>query len=1279
MGCNGEGQLGDGTTIQRNVPVQILVGGVQAVAAGDGHSLIVRTDGSLWAMGLNAYGELGDGTTTQRDAPVLVLSGGVQAVAAGDLQTVAAGGRHTLFVKTDGSLWAMGDNTYGQFGGETRTQYDSPVQILAGGVQAVAAGAYHSLILETDGSLWAMGDNTYGQLGDGTTIQRSSPVQIFSGGVRTMAAGDWHTLILMTDGSLWATGANWWGQLGDGTTIQRNAPVQIVSGGVRAVTAGGALSLFIKTDGSLWAIGGTTDSNNAPVQLLSGGVQAAATRGTHSLILKTDGSLWGIGGNTFGQLGDGTTTPRDLPELIAVNVQKIAAGTCYSLIVTGADPDVPQITVQPKDAIVATGQSVTLSVVASGLGTLTYQWRRNGVVIEGATAASYTIDSFGADQAGSYDVVISAGMSVTTSRSAQLVAAQTSIIPANLEVGEETVPYQILVSSNVDWTATADADWVMLSKASGSREGNILVTAARNSTGADRVATIRVNGALHTLTQRAAGAPLQELWACGSDFYGQLGDNRLLQHLIPSEVAAEIGAIAAGSSHSLMVKTDGSLWAMGSNTFGQLGDGTTTQRNSPVEILSGGVRAAAAGARHSLIVRTDSSLWAMGFNTYGELGDGTTVQRISPVQILSDGVQAVAAGGLHSLILKTDGSLWAMGANGYGQLGDGTTTQRNSPVQILSGGVQAVAAGDNHSLILKTDGSLWAMGMNTYGQLGDGTTVQRNSPVQILSNGVQAVAAGGNHSLIVKTDGSLWAMGMNTNGELGDATTANRPSPVLVLSGGVQAVAAGFYHSLILKTDGSLWAMGDNSSGQLGDGTTTQRNTPELIAVNVQKFAAGGLHSLLVATGDISLFAPTFTTQPANQAAATGGTASFTAAASGVPTPALQWQASTDAGRTWANLADASPYSGTATGTLGITDATVAMNGGQYRCVATNGVGSATSEVAVLAVVKSDQTISFGALPGRTYGDAGFNVSASTTSGLPVSFFVISGPATIAGSTVTLTGAGTVTIRASQAGDANYNAAPSVDRSFTVAKATQRIRFPAIGHKTYGDAVFNLRATASSGLLVTYSVISGPATIAGSTLTLTGAGTVTIRASQAGDANYNAAPSVDRSFTVAKAAQKTSFPSIGRRTYGDAAFDLSASASSGLPVTYIVISGPATTAGRTVTLTGAGTVTIRASQAGDANYKAAASVNRSFTIAKARLTAKADDKTKVRGTANPVLTITYTGFVYGETAAVLDSLPTASTTARTGSPAGTYPITLSGGSDSNYAITLQKGALTVTR
>jgi hypothetical protein len=247
--------------------------------------------------------------------------------------------------------------------------------------------------------------------------------------------------------------------------------------------------------------------------------------------------------------------------------------------------------------------------------------------------------------------------------------------------------------------------------------------------------------------------------------------------------------------------------------------------------------------------------------------------------------------------------------------------------------------------------------------------------------------------------------------------------------------------------------------------------------------------------------------------------------------------------------------------------------------------------------VAPNQTITFGALATETYGVAPFTISATASSGLPVSFAVTSGPATVSGSTVTVTGVGTVTIQATQSGNTTYSAATPVSQSFTVSKAGQTITFGALSNVTFGVAPFTITATSSSGLPVSFSVASGPATVSGNTITVTGAGTVTIKASQAGNADYTAATAVTQTFTVAKESQTITFGALPSISHTAPPFTLSATASSGLAVTYTVVSGPAKISGNTVTLTGGtGLVTIKASQAGNGNWNAATPVTQSFTV-----------------------------------------------------------------------------------
>ena len=243
---------------------------------------------------------------------------------------------------------------------------------------------------------------------------------------------------------------------------------------------------------------------------------------------------------------------------------------------------------------------------------------------------------------------------------------------------------------------------------------------------------------------------------------------------------------------------------------------------------------------------------------------------------------------------------------------------------------------------------------------------------------------------------------------------------------------------------------------------------------------------------------------------------------------------------------------------------------------------------------KASQSISFGSLAAKTFGAADFMVSASTPSGLVVSF-AGSGNCTMSGATVHITGAGSCTVTASQAGNANYEAAPAVAQTFAIAKAAQSITFGTFTSKTWGDPDFTVTATSTSGLAVAFAA-AGPCTVSGAVVHLTGAGSCLVTASQSGDANYEAALPHAQLIAVAKANQAITFGALANKTLGDPDFVVSPTASSGLPISFTFIGG-CTLSGTTVHLVAAGSCAITASQSGDANYNVAAEVSQSFTIA----------------------------------------------------------------------------------
>ncbi len=154
---------------------------------------------------------------------------------------------------------------------------------------------------------------------------------------------------------------------------------------------------------------------------------------------------------------------------------------------------------------------------------------------------------------------------------------------------------------------------------------------------------------------------------------------------------------------------------------------TPTPVASPTPISTSVTPRLAAGDSHTLALKSDGTVWAWGHNGDGQLGDGTFTNRTTPVQVKDlSGVIAIDGGQHnHSLAVKSDGTVWGWGNNDDGHLGDGTYTNRNSPVQVADfGDAIAVAGGDSHSLALKSDGTVWAWGANWHGQLGDGTKLR---------------------------------------------------------------------------------------------------------------------------------------------------------------------------------------------------------------------------------------------------------------------------------------------------------------------------------------------------------------------------------------------------------------------------------------------------------------------------------------------------------------------------------------------------------------------------
>jgi alpha-tubulin suppressor-like RCC1 family protein len=573
----------------------------------------------------------------------------------------------------------------------------------------------------------------------------------------TFSAGTTHSLSIHADGTLWATGDNEYGQLGlPASTVNSASWVQV----------------------------GTATN----------WVQVAAGY-YHSLGLRADGTLWAWGNNTAGQLGSTTNNGTDAPTApaqIAGTYTQVAAGQYHSL---GLRAD----------------------------GTL-WAWGDN-----------------------------------TFGQLGNSVISDTNPVP-----GQVAGTYvQVAAGHNHSLGLRADGSlWAWGNNAFGQ-----LATTANQGTQSPTPTPLQVPGtysqvdagAYHNLGLRADGS----LWAWGSNNSGQLG-NSAPNATTPTQVGTDLYTqLAAGNGFSLGLRADGSLWAWGSNNSGQLGSAAnsgTSRANSTPTRVAGTYAQVAAGHSHSLALRADGSLLAWGFNGNGELGNSINIGTYTPNPTpTATGTalptRSTAAGTDHGLAVRADGTLWSWGANDYGQLGNGTTTASLVPVQVgTDRDWVMVAGGRSYSLGLKANGALYAWGLNSFGQLGvaatSGTLVATSTPTRVGTDLYIRIAAGDRHSLALRPDGTLWAWGANTNGQLGstinNGTNTANPTPIQAGTALYTQVATGESFTLALRPDGTLWSWGNNSYGQLGNNfVRSSTSTATQVGIDLYtQVAAGGSHSL---------------------------------------------------------------------------------------------------------------------------------------------------------------------------------------------------------------------------------------------------------------------------------------------------------------------------------------------------------------------------------------------------------------------------------------------------
>lgn len=657
----------------RTTPAKVEgVDHVTAVVAGDGTTLALRDDGTLWAWGSNGNGQLGDGTAQDKAHPVRVTG------LVGAITSVATYAEHALAVTADGSVWAWGWGLYGQLGnGDALNSFTA---IRVSGLPAaanVAAGSRHSLALAGDGTVYAWGDNSMGQLGDGSTSLRLSPVRVSAlSNIVAISTSANSNLALDKSGQVWAWGYGGGGTLGDGTLSNRATPVMVTGlPPITGIVAGKTVSVAAAADGSVWMWGDnasgqfgdsaySTQASPARVSGLTG--YDGFSVGKAHVVAQNSSGVWAWGGNDYGQLGVGDANDRSVPTAV---------------------------TALPQIKQVSAGLSHTVAVASDGS---VWAWGSNGVgeLADGTAAISNR----------PVEVRVPNGaVAVSAGRYHALALA-----------GDGSV-----------WAWGNNSHGGL---GNGSRRDSALPQRVVALPAVSAIAG--GNGFSLALEQNGT------VWSWGYGDEGQLGNGQAGAQLTPKALTTISGVtqLSAHYRHALGLRQDGSVWAWGTNDYGQLGDGTSANRSTPTLVpgLAYEMIAVAAGTFHSLALDRSGNVWAWGYNAVGQLGDGTEVDRLTPARVvgLSD-VVAISAGENTSYAITRDGLVWAWGYNPEGELGTGSARVNSDYPRPIEGFVdfRGIAGGVGSAVALRADGTVWSWGRNFEGQLGDATFAQRNAPV----------------------------------------------------------------------------------------------------------------------------------------------------------------------------------------------------------------------------------------------------------------------------------------------------------------------------------------------------------------------------------------------------------------------------------------------------------------------------------------------------------------------------------------------------------------------
>ena len=595
-GFNQYGQLGNNTTTNSRSPIAVQAAGtplagktIVQIAAGANHNMVLTSDGAVYIWGWNYHGQLGNNTKTNSNTIVAVQTIGTP-LAGKKIVKIAAGQGHSLALADDGTVYTWGRNDTGQLGNNTTTDAMLPVAVTVTGtpmsnktIVEIASGARHSLAIDSSGKVYAWGHNGSGQLGNNSTVNALTPVAVQAPADKNIiqvSGSGWlgaSSSALASDGTVYSWGRGFDGQLGDGTNNDSSVPVITT---INLVDTPSTPTHVMAKPGDTTAI----ISWQAPI--VSGGQNITGYVLQYQVIGASSWTTVNVVAAATSHTITGLTNDQTYRVRLAA---KTTAGTGdFSNVVLVTPHAKPTITnVSPAIGPIAGGQNVTLTGANFVLKNKKIMQTVNGNGYSLALSADGTVYTWGRNEYGQL------GNGVTATNSPVPVAVKTAGTPMDgktiiqIHAGYE---HSLALASDGTVYAWGRNNSGQLGKNDAT---DAHIPAAVQTLGtpmAGKVIVQLVAGNSQSMALASDGT----VYTWGWNQYGQLGNNSTINSSLPVIVKTTgtplagkmITQIASGGSpNSLVLANDGTMYTWGWGQHGQLGNGTIgTDAKTPLAV-----------------------------------------------------------------------------------------------------------------------------------------------------------------------------------------------------------------------------------------------------------------------------------------------------------------------------------------------------------------------------------------------------------------------------------------------------------------------------------------------------------------------------------------------------------------------------------------------------------------------------------------------------------------------------------------------------------------------